>query len=63
MTATAEPAHAPKAKPAAQYYKVRRGDTLSKIAANNRTTIKKLCDLNGIKETSVIREGQKIRIK
>lgn len=65
---TAEPAPAPKAKPAApkpaaQYYKVRRGDTLSKIAANNRTTIKKLCALNGLKETSVIREGQKIRIK
>ena len=67
-TASAEPAPAPKAKPAphetaAQYYKIRRGDTLSKIAASHHTTIKKLCELNGIKETSIIREGEKIRVK
>ena len=46
-----------------KYYKVRTGDTLSRIAKRNGTTIGKLCKLNGLKESSVIRPGQKLRIR
>jgi murein DD-endopeptidase MepM/ murein hydrolase activator NlpD len=47
----------------AKYYKVRSGDTLSKIAARNGTTVKKLCKLNNIKETKVLQIGQKLRVR
>ena len=47
----------------AQYYKVRSGDTLSKIAKRNGTTIKKLCQLNGIKETTVLQVGKRLRVR
>lgn len=46
-----------------QYYKVRSGDTLSKIAKRNGTTVKKLCQLNGIKETTVLSIGRRLRIR
>lgn len=46
-----------------QYYKVRQGDTLSKIAKRNGTTIKKLCQLNGIKETTVLQVGRRLRVR
>lgn len=46
-----------------QYYKVRTGDTLSRIAQRNGTTVSKLCKLNGLKENSVIRPGQKLRLR
>lgn len=45
------------------YYKVRRGDTLSKIAKRNGTTVKRLCKLNGMKETSILREGKRLRVR
>ena len=48
---------------ARRYHTVRSGDTLSGIAKKYGTTVKKLCQLNGIKETSVIRIGQKIRVR
>lgn len=47
----------------AQYYKVRSGDTLSKIAKRNGTTVRKLCQLNGIKETTVLSIGRRLRIR
>ncbi|MCQ2273603.1 MAG: peptidoglycan DD-metalloendopeptidase family protein [Bacteroidales bacterium] len=46
-----------------RYYKVRTGDTLSRIAKRNGTTISKLCKLNGLKETSVIRPGQTLKLR
>lgn len=46
-----------------QYYKVRSGDTLSKIAKRNGTTVRKLCQLNGIKETTVLSIGRRLRIR
>lgn len=46
-----------------KYHTVRSGDTLGRIASRNHTTVKKLCRLNGIKETSVLRLGQKIRVR
>lgn len=44
-------------------YTVRSGDTLSKIAKRHGTTVRRLCELNGIKETSVIRVGQKLKVR
>lgn len=44
-------------------YKVRKGDTLSKIAANNRTTVAKICRLNGIRTTSTLRPGQSLKLR
>jgi murein DD-endopeptidase MepM/ murein hydrolase activator NlpD len=46
-----------------KYYKVRTGDTLGRIAKRNGTTVSKLCKLNGLRENSVIRPGQKLRIR
>lgn len=44
------------------YYKVRSGDTLTSIARKNGTTVQTLCRLNGLKQTSVIRIGQTLRV-
>ena len=44
-------------------YTVRKGDTLYSIAKRNGTTVKKICQLNGISENSKIRAGQKLRVK
>ena len=47
----------------AKYHTVKQGDTLSKIAKRYGTTVKKLCQLNGIKETKVLRIGMRLRVK
>ena len=47
----------------AQYHKVRQGDTLSGIARKYHTSVRTLCRLNRIKETSILRLGQKIRVR
>ena len=46
-----------------KYVTIRKGDSLSVIARRNNTTVKALCRLNGIKETTIIREGKKIRVR
>ena len=46
-----------------RYHTVKKGDTLSKLARRYHTTVKKLCKLNGIKQTSKLQIGKKIRIK
>ncbi|WP_428909460.1 LysM peptidoglycan-binding domain-containing protein [Niallia sp. Krafla_26] len=46
-----------------QYYTIKSGDTLSEIAVRYKTTVKKLQDLNGIKNAHKIFAGQKIRVK
>lgn len=48
---------------AKKYHIVKRGDTLGRIAINNRTTVTKLCQLNGIKKTTVLQIGQRIRVR
>lgn len=48
---------------AIKYHVVKKGDTLGRIAINNHTTVTKLCQLNGIKRTSVLRIGQRIRVR
>jgi LysM repeat protein len=44
-------------------YVVRRGDTLSRIAAENGMSTKELIALNGIKEPNHIREGQRLIVR
>lgn len=46
-----------------KYYTVRQGDTLGKIAQKNHTSISKICKLNGIRESKLIRPGQKLRVQ
>lgn len=46
-----------------KYYTVKKGDTLAKIAKRNGTTVKKLCQLNGIKSNTVLSVGKRIRVK
>ena len=46
-----------------QYYKVRKGDTLSKIASRHGTTVAKICKLNGISAKKPIRIGQTLRVR
>lgn len=47
----------------AKYYVIKKGDTLSKIAARHHTTVNKLCQLNGMKKTDKLKIGRRIRIK
>lgn len=47
----------------AQYHTIKKGDTLGKLARRYHTTVKKLCRLNGIKITTKLKIGKKLRIK
>lgn len=49
--------------PQVRYYKVRPGDTLTEIAARNSITVSQLCQLNGIKPTTVLQVGRSLRVK
>jgi len=44
------------------YYTVRKGDVLGKIATRNGISITKLCNLNNIRKSSLIRPGQHLRL-
>ncbi len=44
-------------------YVVRRGDSLWKIAQRSRTTVARLCSLNGISAKAVLRPGTRLRIR
>lgn len=46
-----------------QYHKIKKGDTLSKLARRYHTTVKKLCTLNGIKDTTKLQIGKRLRVK
>jgi len=46
---------------AIRYYKVKSGDTLSRIASRQGVTIDKLCQLNRITKKSILRPGQILR--
>ncbi len=45
------------------FYSVRKGDYLFKIAQEFGISVKNLCSLNGINRNSILRVGQKLRIK
>jgi hypothetical protein len=53
----------PVASSGGKYYRIRSGDTLSAIAARNRTTVSRLCQLNGIRPTTVLQIGRNLRIR
>ena len=46
-----------------QYHTIKKGDTLSKLARRYHTTVKKLCSLNGIKATTKLQIGKRLRVK
>ena len=48
---------------AMKYHTIRSGDTLSGIAKKYHTSVKALCQLNGMKETTVLRVGKRIRVR
>lgn len=52
-----------KAAAAVQYHTVRSGDTLGAIARKYGTSVSRICQLNGIKSTSILRIGQKLRVR
>lgn len=52
-----------KAMKAAKYITVKQGDNLSVLAKRHGTTVKKICQLNKIKSNSIIRIGQKLRVR
>ena len=52
-----------KAAAAVQYHTVRSGDTLGALARKYGTSVSRICQLNGIKSTSILRIGQKLRVK
>jgi len=49
-------------KPVSQKYVVRSGDSLSKISKINKTSVKSLCMLNNLRETSVLQIGQVLTV-
>lgn len=44
-------------------YRVRKGDTLGKIASRHGVSVKKLCRLNGIKTTTKLKIGKTLRVR
>lgn len=46
---------------AIKHWTIRSGDTLSRVASKTGVSIARLCALNGIKKTSILRIGQRIR--
>lgn len=50
-------------QPEQVYHTVVKGDTLSKIARQHGTTVNKICQLNGITTTTILKVGRKLRVK
>lgn len=48
---------------ASKSYKVKKGDTLSKIAARNGVSVKELCRINGIKTSTKLTPGKSLKVK
>jgi len=63
MSASAEPAHSPGGSGCAQFYTVKRGDTLSKIARTHGTTVNNLVALNGIANPNQIAAGSTLCVQ
>lgn len=63
ISAKSKQAAAKPATPSKQYYTVREGDNLSKIAKKYHTTVGQICALNKLNKDKTIRPGQKLRIK
>ena len=48
---------------ARQFHTIKSGDTLGALARRYHTTVRQLCAWNGIKQTSTLRIGQRLRVK
>lgn len=48
---------------AVAYHTVRKGDSLSRIAAKYHTSVRALCRLNGIRETTVLQVGKRLKVR
>ncbi|MCS7188317.1 MAG: LysM peptidoglycan-binding domain-containing protein [Bacteroidia bacterium] len=48
---------------AAVYHTVRRGESLYLIARKYRISVRRLCALNGLSTRSILRPGQRLRVK
>lgn len=48
---------------AMRWYTIKSGDTLSRIAINNGTTVSELCRINGISRNTTLKIGRKIRVR
>jgi len=51
------------AKRSGSYYTIRSGDTLGSIAKRYHTYVSTLCRLNGIRSTTVLRIGRRLRVR
>lgn len=47
----------------AKYITIKSGDNLSVLARRHGTTVSSLCRMNGIKENSILRIGQRLRVR
>ncbi len=50
-------------RPVYKYHKVKPGETLTAIASKHHTTISKICQLNGIRQSSSLQIGRSLRVK
>ena len=48
---------------AAKYHKIKSGDTLGGLAVKYHTTVKAICNLNGITAKTILRPGRTLRVK
>ncbi|MBP5373698.1 MAG: peptidoglycan DD-metalloendopeptidase family protein [Bacteroidales bacterium] len=48
---------------AMRYHTVREGDTLSSIARKYNTSVRALCQMNGMKQTDILRVGRRLRVR
>lgn len=48
---------------AKQYHTIKSGDTLGALAIKYHTSVRQLCAWNGIKESTILRLGRKLRVK
>ena len=48
---------------AMRYHTVRSGDTLSGIAKKYRTSVREICRLNNIRETTILQVGKRLRVR
>lgn len=46
-----------------QWHTIKSGDTLYALSRKYSTTVKAICNLNGIKESTTLKVGQKLRVK
>ena len=48
---------------AMKYHTIRSGDTLSAIAKKYNTSVAEICRLNGIKATTILQIGRRLRVR